>query len=96
MQKVGILGLAAVVVHRQKKKHQLKALLRAKNLGTVLETREIAQGISKKYNLENRLPRYTQVRKEIHKVIYVDGTHGLQDLNYVKYHFLITQLFIHI
>jgi hypothetical protein len=36
-------------------------IFRAKNLGLVLDSKEIAQGISKKYNLEERLPRYTQV-----------------------------------
>ncbi len=53
--------MAGVVAHRQKKKRQLKSLLRAKNLGTILDSKEIAQGISKKYNLDDRLPRYTQV-----------------------------------
>ena len=40
---LGIVGLTVVVIHRQKKKKQLKALLRAKNLGPVLESREIAR-----------------------------------------------------
>jgi hypothetical protein len=39
----------------------IKWISRAKNLGLVLDSKEIAQGISKKYNLEDRLPRYTQV-----------------------------------
>ena len=40
---LGIIGLSVVVTHRQKRKRQLKALLRAKNLGPILESREIAQ-----------------------------------------------------
>ena len=46
---VGIFGLAVVVGHRQKRKRQLKALLRAKNLGPFLSSREIALGIGSKY-----------------------------------------------
>ena len=42
---VGIFGLAVVVGHRQKRKRQLKALLRAKNWGPFLSIREIALGI---------------------------------------------------
>ena len=44
---LGISGLFVVVIHRQKRKKQLKALLRAKNLGPVLESREIAQNTGK-------------------------------------------------
>ena len=51
---IGIIGLGIVVVHRQKKKRQLKALLRAKNLGPLLESKEIATNTGKKY-----YPRYT-------------------------------------
>jgi hypothetical protein len=40
---LGIIGLGVVVTHRQKRKRQLKDLLRAKNLGPILESREIAQ-----------------------------------------------------
>ena len=46
---VGIVGLGIVVCHRQKRKRQLKALLRSKNLGPLLSSREIAKGISSKY-----------------------------------------------
>lgn len=46
---MGIFGLAVVVAHRQKRKRQLKALLRAKNLGPFLSSREIAQGIGMKF-----------------------------------------------
>lgn len=57
---VGILGLAAVVSHRQKRKRQLKALLRAKNLGPILESKEIAQSVGEKC-----LPtKYTQVNNK--------------------------------
>ena len=38
---VGIFGLVVVANHRQKKREQLKAILRAKNLGPVLESRKI-------------------------------------------------------
>ena len=53
---LGIFGLIVVANHRQKRKRQLKAILRAKNLGPVLESRKIAREIGK-----NFLPRYTQV-----------------------------------
>ncbi len=43
---LGILGLVLVANHRQKRKRQLKAILRAKNLGPVLESRQIAKEIS--------------------------------------------------
>ena len=46
---IGIVGLGIVVCHRQKRKRQLKALLRSKNLGPLLSSREIAKGISSKY-----------------------------------------------
>ena len=44
---LGIIGLGVVVTHRQKRKRQLKDLLRAKNLGPILESREIAQNTGK-------------------------------------------------
>ena len=44
---LGIIGLGVVVTHRQKRKKQLKDLLRAKNLGPILESREIAQNTGK-------------------------------------------------
>ena len=44
---LGIMGLGVVVTHRQKRKRQLKDLLRAKNLGPILESREIAQNTGK-------------------------------------------------
>lgn len=46
---LGILGLFIVVSHRQKKKRHLKALLRAKNLGPVLESKEIAHTTASKH-----------------------------------------------
>ena len=55
---VGILGLVVVVVHRQKRKRQLKALLRAKNLGPILESREIAQSTGMKH-----YPQYVHIKK---------------------------------
>ena len=53
---VGIFGLVVVANHRQKKREQLKAILRAKNLGPVLESRKIANEVG-----SNFLPKYTQV-----------------------------------
>lgn len=55
---LGIFGLVVVANHRQKKREQLKAILRAKNLGPVLESRKIASEVG-----NNFLPKYTQVRK---------------------------------
>ena len=55
---VGIIGLFVVVIHRQKKKKHLKALLRAKNLGPVLESREIAQHTGMKH-----YPQYVHIKK---------------------------------
>ncbi len=46
---LGILGLVLVANHRQKRKRQLKAILRAKNLGPVLESRKIAKEISQSF-----------------------------------------------
>ena len=46
---LGILGLFIVVSHRQKKKRHLKALLRAKNLGPMLESKEIAHTTASKH-----------------------------------------------
>ena len=46
---LGILGLFVVVSHRQKKKRHLKALLRAKNLGPVLDSKEIAHTTASKH-----------------------------------------------
>ena len=37
------------MAHRQKRKKQLKALLRAKNLGPLLESKQIAQNTGMKY-----------------------------------------------
>lgn len=51
---LGIVGLFVVVLHRQKRKRQLKALLRAKNLGPILESKAIAQSTGMKY-----YPKYT-------------------------------------
>lgn len=56
---MGILGLSVVVVHRQKRKRQLKALLRAKNLGPVLESREIARSTGLKH-----YPQYVRKNSE--------------------------------
>ena len=53
---VGIVGLAVVVAHRQKRKRQLKAILRAKNLGPFWSSREIAQGIGRKFRLDQMPP----------------------------------------
>ena len=55
---IGIVGLGIVVCHRQKRKRQLKALLRSKNLGPLLSSREIAKGISSKY----LSPKYTHMK----------------------------------
>ena len=55
---IGIFGLVVVANHRQKRKRQLKAILRAKNLGPVLESRKIAREVSK-----NFLPKYTVQKK---------------------------------
>ena len=52
---LGIFGLVVVANHRQKKREQLKAILRAKNLGPVLESRKIASEVG-----NNFLPKYTQ------------------------------------
>ena len=54
---LGIFGLVVVANHRQKKREQLKAILRAKNLGPVLESRKIANEVG-----SNFLPKYTQFR----------------------------------
>ena len=51
---LGIIGLSVVVTHRQKRKRQLKALLRAKNLGPILESREIAQNTGEITYILNR------------------------------------------
>ena len=58
---LGIIGLSVVVTHRQKRKRQLKALLRAKNLGPILESREIAQntGNHKVSKIEYHTPSNT-------------------------------------
>lgn len=55
---IGIFGLVVVANHRQKRKRQLKAILRAKNLGPVLESRKIAREVS-----DNFLPKYRPVTK---------------------------------
>jgi hypothetical protein len=55
---LGIIGLFVVVAHRQKRKRQLKALLRAKNLGPLLDSKEIAQATGQKY-----YPKYTNYKK---------------------------------
>ena len=52
---LGIIGLGVVVTHRQKRKRQLKDLLRAKNLGPILESREIAQNTGKFLHSKNFL-----------------------------------------
>ena len=54
---LGIFGLVVVANHRQRKREQLKAILRAKNLGPVLESRKIASEVG-----SNFLPKYTQFR----------------------------------
>ena len=46
--------------YRQKRKKQLKALLRAKNLGPLLESKQIAQNTGMKY-----YPQY--VKKQLHE-----------------------------
>ena len=56
---LGIFGLVIVANHRQKKKQQLKAILRAKNLGPVLESRKIAREVSDSFGLA----RYNQLKK---------------------------------
>jgi hypothetical protein len=58
---IGIVGLGIVVCHRQKRKRQLKALLRSKNLGPLLSSREIAKGISSKY----LSPKYTHMKNTV-------------------------------
>lgn len=58
---LGIIGLGVVVTHRQKRKRQLKDLLRAKNLGPILESREIAQNTGMKH-----YPQYINNEKNIH------------------------------
>ena len=58
---IGIVGLGIVVCHRQKRKRQLKALLRSKNLGPLLSSREIAKGISSKY----LSPKYTHMENTL-------------------------------
>ena len=55
---MGIIGLFVVVAHRQKRKKQLKALLRAKNLGPLLESKQIAQNTGMKY-----YPQYVQKKQ---------------------------------
>jgi hypothetical protein len=58
---LGIFGLVIVANHRQKKKNQLKAILRSKNLGPALESRKIAREVGSRF----LLPRYNQTKKEM-------------------------------
>ena len=59
---LGIIGLFVVVAHRQKRKRQLKALLRAKNLGPLLDSKEIAQSTGMKY-----YPQYVKQHSRGHR-----------------------------
>ena len=61
---LGIFGLVVVANHRQRKREQLKAILRAKNLGPVLESRKIASEVGNNFNF---LPKYTQVNSRAGK-----------------------------
>ena len=56
---LGIFGLIVVANHRQKKRRQLKEILRAKNLGPVLESKKIASEVG-----NNFLPKYAKEREE--------------------------------
>ncbi len=61
---LGIFGLIVVANHRQRKRQQLKAILRAKNLGPMLESRKIAKEVSDTFGLPNR---YNQMEKGAEK-----------------------------
>ena len=62
---IGIFGLIVVANHRQKRRRQLKDILRAKNLGPVLESKKIAREVSDNLMSSKKTKPFPPKRKPV-------------------------------